>query len=226
MKLNKFFMLPTVMYALCKPKQFKDIFKLPLILLSLIWLSSCTPEKLVIPKQNNNEFFFLTQTIEVKNYNNSNVNFIIKPVKIPFVNNAKTTLSNSKQKDRASLYIYDIKTSLPHDTMPLQTKLIIKLNKDGSMTSTHFMNNHKLATLNFNIKGKLIKVIIPKKNNLKSDNSANDLTYDCINKEYQKLKIKVESDFANDLVCTITAPLCETMMVLSAVEICRGNVNY
>ena len=39
--------------------------------------------------------------------------------------------------------------------------------------------------------------------------------------EYQRLKKLVDSDIANDIVCTITLPICRTLMVMAAVESCR-----
>lgn len=200
-------------------------YKLLMILSSLMLLASCTSKEVILQEENG-LLPLPTQTIEVKNYENTGIDFIIEPVKSTLAHDAKSTLSDSTQTDNDSLYIYDIATYYPKEDKPVLTRLAIKLNDDGSMTSTHFLGTQELATLKFNNQGKLLDVIIPEENNFKGTNAVNAATYDCINKEYHKLKSMIEDDWLNALTCSLTRPFCESMIVMSAIEICRGNVSY
>ena len=56
--------------------------------------------------------------------------------------------------------------------------------------------------------------------------SKQGLSYSCINKEYQRLKRLIESDMANDIVCDLAFPICRTLMVMTAVESCKGNLKF
>ncbi len=200
-----------------------------LLILSLSALFiSCSSEERIFQKEENVSLLQLpTQKIEVNNYENSGIDFIISPVTTNNFQKAKVISSDSTNSENESLYVYEISTKYPEKSEPFLTKLIIYLNEDGSMTSIHFVGDYELATLKYDKQGKLVDVIIPEENNSETSYvksiyfSKQTLSYSCINKEYQRLKKLVESDMTNDIVCDITFPICRTLMVMAAVESCR-----
>lgn len=189
---------------------------------------SCSSEEKILQKDVDVSLLQLpTQKIEVNNYENSGIDFIISPVTTTNFQKAKVISSNSTNSKDESFYVYEISTKYPEKSEPLLTKILIQPNEDGSMTSTHFAGDYELATLKYDNQGKLVDVIIPEENNSEASYakgiyfSKQSLSYSCINKEYQRLKKLVESDMANDIVCDITFPICRTLMVMAAVESCR-----
>jgi len=205
-----------------------------LLILSLSALFiSCSSEERIFQKEFDVSLLQLpTQKIEVNNYENSGIDFIISPVKTTNFQKAKVISSDSTNSENESLFIYEISTKYPEKSEPLLTKLTIQTNEDGSMTSTHFVGGYELATLKYDNQGKLVDVIIPEENNSEASSakgiyfSKQGLSYSCINKEYQRLKRLIESDMANDIICDLAFPICRTLMVMTAVESCKGNLKF
>ncbi len=189
---------------------------------------SCSSEERILQKDVDVSLLQLpTQKIEVNNYENSGIDFIISPVSTTNLQKAKVISSDSTNSENESLYVYEISTKYPEKSEPFLTKIVIQPNEDGSMTSTHFVGDYELATLKYDNQGKLVDVIIPEENNSEASYakgiyfSKQSLSYSCINKEYPRLKRLVESDIANDIVCDITLQIYRTLMVMAAVESCR-----
>lgn len=90
------------------------------------------------------------------------------------------------------------------------------------MSSTHFLEETPLAILTYDSDGRIIDIILP------DDNTEGMLlarpTNSCINREYQRLKAHLDNDMINEIVCNLTYPICRALMVMTAVEICRGNL--
>ena len=207
-----------------KMKSYKLLFFCSLSLLLL----SCSSEERIIEKKLDLSLLQLpSQKIEVNNYENSGIDFIITPIATTPSQKAKVISSDSTKHVNDSLFSYEISTKYPSMNQPVLTKLVIKPNEDGSLTASHFAGEYELATLKYDKEGKLVDVIISEENNSTASYvkgiyfSNQGLFYNCINAEYQRLKKLVDSDIANDIVCTITLPICRTLMVMAAVESCR-----
>jgi hypothetical protein len=194
--------------------------------LSLL-LFSCSSEVALQKKTDVSLLQLPTQKIEISNYQKTGIDFIVTPITPTSIQRAKVISSDSIKSKNDSVYAYEISTKYPNEDAPVLTELIIKPNEDGTMTSTHFIDNYELATLKFDKQGKLVGVTIPEDNDPGISYargiylSKQKLTYSCVSAEYKRLKKLAESDMVNDWICTITFPICGTMMVMAGVEACR-----
>ena len=200
--------------------------------LSLL-LFSCSSELALKKKTDVSLLQLPTQKIEVSNYQKTGIDFVITPITSTSNQRSKVISSDSTKLKIDSVYAYEISTKYPNEDTPVLTELVIKPNEDGSMTSTHFFDNYELATLKYDQKGKLVDVIIPEDNESGSSYARVTplthptqldlprLTYSCVSAEYKRLKTLAGKDMLNDIICSITFPICGTMMVMAGVEKCR-----
>lgn len=202
--------------------------KLNLLFICSLFFFACTTEERIIEKKDNLSLLQLpTKKIEVIDYEKTGINFIITPVTATSIQRAKVISYDSTKSVTDTLHTYEISTKYPSVEDPFLTRLVIKLNKNGEMIASHFVGDYELATLKYNKDGKIVDVILPEDVNSGAAYarglyfSKQDLTYDCINKEYKRLKRLVQNDMANDVICTITMPICETLLVMAAIEKCR-----
>lgn len=202
-------------------------YKLFIICSLSLLLFSCSSEIALQKKTDVSLLQLPTQKIEVSNYQKTGINFVITPITATSNQRAKVISSDSTKSKNDSVYSYEISTKYPNENTPVLTELVIKPNEDGSMTSTHFVDNYELATLKYDQQGKLVDVIIPEDNEPGASYargiylSKQKLTYGCISGEYKRLRALAESDMINDFICSITFPICGTMMVMAGVEKCR-----
>lgn len=198
-----------------------NLFKIALIL--SIFLISCSPEdKLNIVEHDSIIQDFPTQIVELKNYENSGVDFLITPINRDKFLKAKASYYGVNKSSESITYAYELTSSTPSKTDIITTELVINKKSDGTMSSTHFLEEKPLAILTYDSDGRIIDIILP------DDNTEGMLlarpTYSCINREYQRLKVLLENDMINEIVCNLTYPICRALMVMTAVEICRGNL--
>lgn len=197
--------------------------KLLLAALLTTLLISCKTE-MISPVYHTNVLYpFPTQQVEVQNYDSTGVNFVITPVKPSVAQMSKVLSIESTDTKSDSIYTYEITTKYINDDEPLITNLAVRINQDSTLTSTHFVGDIELATSEYDATGKLVDVVITEDEY--SVNSSEEMakvnkTYACINREYQKLKKLADDDLLNDIVCTITLPICRTLMVLAAMQNC------
>lgn len=197
--------------------------KLLLATLLTALLISCKTEMISPVYQTNPLYQLPTEQVKVKNYESTGVDFVINPVKPSVAEMSKVASINSTGTKSDSIYTYEITTKYMNNDTPFITNLVIKINQDSTLTSTHFAGDTKLATLKYDATGKLVDVVIPEDrhsvNSLEKMMKVNS-KYACVNREYQKLKKLADDDIANDIVCTITFPICRTLMVLAAMQNC------
>jgi len=203
------------------------IYKLFILCSLSLLLFSCSSEVALQKKTDVSLLQLPTQKIEVSNYQKTGIDFIVTPITPTSIQRAKVISSDSIKSKNDSVYAYEISTKYPNEDTPVLTELVIKPNEDGTMTSTHFIDNYELATLKFDKQGKLVGVTIPEDIDPGISYargiylSKQKLTYSCVSAEYKRLKKLAESDMVNDWICTITFPICGTMMVMAGVEACR-----
>jgi hypothetical protein len=199
-----------------------------LILTLSILIISCSSEERILQKDEYVSLLqFPTEKIEINNYEDSGIDFIITPVTATNFQKAKIIASDSANSHNQSLYVYEISTKYPEKTEPFLTTIAIQPNKDGSMTSTHFIGDIVIATLKYDNQGNIVDVIIPEENFMNATFingkyfSKQSLSYSCINKEYQKIKASIEKDMVNDITCDLIWPICRTLIIMNAIENCR-----
>lgn len=195
---------------------------------------SCSTDELIIKKMAL-KWQLPSEKIEFKNYDNSNIDYMISPVNLP---NKIKRIKSVDSNDTLITYNYEIETKYPSWNDTLITKVIIEASND-SITVTHFDENLVFAKLTYNSEYTLLKVTLPSdtaqtKISNKISNAVvptintvvnqSTLSYACFKKEYKIIKEKIESDPANDITCKLTGPFCTIMTALNAVEVCRGNI--
>ena len=108
-----------------KMKSYKLLFFCSLSLLLL----SCSSEERIIEKKLDLSLLQLpSQKIEVNNYENSGIDFIITPIATTPSQKAKVISSDSTKHVNDSLFSYEISTKYPSMNQPVLTKLVIKPN--------------------------------------------------------------------------------------------------
>lgn len=206
--------------------------KINLFCLFFVFLfSSCIAEEQIVDLNQNSESWTIPQeVVEINNFNNSGINFILAPKKVNNKKSSKTPPMFSKTIDSSTMYLFDLITQYPGATDSVKTVIMIEQSDSGMVVLSHFTEDGiPFATLTYD-DGKLLTVDLPVESGsimygtngspFRSKSSLSTF-YSCVNTEYQRIKKLIESDMINDITCDITFIICRPLMVMTAVENCR-----
>jgi hypothetical protein len=200
------------------------------LFLVLLFSSCITEEQIVDLNQNSESWTIPQEVVEINNFNNSGINFILAPKKTDSEKPCTKTPFFSKTVDASTMYLFDLITQYPGSIDSVKTVIMIEQYDSGMVVLSHLTEEGiPFATLTYD-DGKLLTVDLPVESDsisygangypFKSKNSLSTF-YKCVNKEYQRIKKVIESDMVNDITCDITFIICRPLMVMTAVENCR-----
>lgn len=197
----------------------------------VLLFSSCIAEEQIVDLNQNSEGWTIPQeVVEINNFNNTGINFILAPKKVNNGQPSKTPPLFSKTIDSSTMYLFDLITKYPGTTDSIKTVIMIEESDSGMVVLSHLTaDGIPFAILTYD-DGKLLTVEIPEesdsilfgaKNYPYRSKSGLSSFYSCVNTEYQRIKKLIESDMINDITCDITFIICRPLMVMTAVENCR-----
>lgn len=196
----------------------------------LLFPSCITEEQIVELNQDSGGWTIPHEVVEINNFNNSGINFILAPKKVDNERPCKKTPFFTKTIDTSTMYLFDLITQYPGIPDSIKTVIMIEQSDNGKVVLSHLTEDGvPFATLTYD-DGKLLTVDLPAESDsiisgansypFRSKSSLSTF-YSCVNKEYQRIKKIIESDMVNDMTCDITFIICRPLMVMTAVENCR-----
>ena len=156
------------------------------------------------------------EKIEIVDFNGTGVDFIITPIA------ESPQLRSSGDESLSATVSYEISTQFS-DGEVLTTKLSLMPNDDGTVRTVHSLYDYTLAVLLYDNQGALIDIRLPEDEFFPLDPEFKRV-YACLNDQYQKMVDIISKDMANNIVCNMTWPICHGLIVMTAVEICKGNI--